>query len=160
MYTYFYRSKSTLTWVLEAFRARFPVRLSLKNESTPDSLKSVFNVFRRKLSLGTPFDYPSIEFSFRTAWLEITALQKGIGTSRAWKLRWTADFFVGNNYTWDCIRLQIKHCHYHRHYNASNRRRPATQAISFTVARVLGMGYLRQPDVLCVNTILVIIHTL
>ena len=64
------------------------------------------------------------------------------------------------HYTWDCIRLQIKHCHYHRHYNASNRRRPATQAISFTVARVLGMGYLRQPDVLCVNTILVIIHTL
>ena len=60
----------------------FQFRLSLKNKSTPDSLKSVFNVFRRKLSLGTPFDYPSIEFSFRTARLEITTLQKGIGTSR------------------------------------------------------------------------------
>ena len=62
----------------------FQFRLSLKNSITPDSLKSVFNVFRRKLSLGTPFDYLSIsiEFSFQTARLEITTLQKGIGTSR------------------------------------------------------------------------------
>ena len=57
----------------------FQFRLSLKNKSILDSLKGVFNVFRRKLSLGTPFDYPSIEFSFQTTRLETMSLQKGIG---------------------------------------------------------------------------------
>ena len=60
----------------------FQFRLSLKNKITPDSLKRVFSVFRRKLSLGTTFDYPSIEFSFQTARLETTSLQKRIGASR------------------------------------------------------------------------------